>query len=114
MTDNLIRIDSQAAGYKARAAARRSGRITPGTFIREARQRAGKSLDDVTAKIAEHYGARGYIRAELEDLEADRPGDYARLVRALHDHRAFAFDLQTFFNLAAATSASGLDEWAAA
>ena len=113
-----IRIDLQSDARRARRAALRSAeqsqRETPGAYIRRCRERARKTPDQVAEKICAHYGAQHHALRDLADLEADQPGDYARLVRALHAHGAFTFNLPVFYALAAATCDAGLDECDAA
>jgi len=65
-------------------------------------------------RSAPHYGAQHHALRDLANLEADQPGDYSRLVRALHAHGAFAFNLPVFYTLAAATCDAGLDDCHAA
>lgn len=111
----LAYIDDQAAGREARAAALRAsahtGNPTPGAYMRQRRRAAGISRADVAAKVAAHYGARAHIERALEDLEEDRPGNHAALVRSLKYHNAYPFNLAMFAGLAAATCAPSLGEW---
>jgi len=113
-----IRIDAETDARRVRRAALRSAdqsqRETPGAYIRRCRERANKTPEEVAAKICAHYGAQHHALRDLANLEADQPGDYSRLVRALHAHGAFAFNLPVFYTLAAATCDAGLDDCHAA
>lgn len=113
MPDQISRIDNLAAGRKARRAALRSQRQTPGAYIRECRQRARIGTLEVAEAICRQPGEYPGAIAALDALEDDQPGDYAHLVRAMSDHRAFPFDYATFCQLAADTAAPALGEMAA-
>lgn len=114
MTATLVRIADNAAGLKARKAALRSDRDTPGAYLRRCREAAGLSRDQCAEKIVSNLG---YVRstvARLQELENDMPGDYAPLVQSLKTHAVFPFDIQRFFALASATAAPSLGEMDAA
>ena len=78
--------------------------LTPGSYLRECRKRAGKTLDQCAAAIAVRTNDRALAKHDLQRLERDRPGDYGRLVHCLKRHGAFPFDMGTFIALAAETA----------
>ena len=90
---------------------RPSERLTPGAYIRQCRERSGKSIEQCAASIAAAEHDRRHARNDLTLLEDDQPGDYYRLVMALRDRAVVRFDMSTFFSLAAATADSSFDEW---
>ena len=114
----ITRADPLAAPRAARRAvlrsARSSGRETAGAYMRRCRERAGLSIEECAAKIAGAQNERCHARNDLQLLEDDRPGNYYRLARSLHDHRVFGFSLSVFLSLTSATSDASFDEWASA
>lgn len=86
---------------------------TPGGYMKACRQRAGLSIAEVGKKLA--YKRRDLLHAgaDLRRLEANTPGDYGRLVRALREFKAFPFDFATFCALAAETCSIDAEELAA-
>lgn len=86
--------------------------LTPGRYIRECRERAGKTVEECAEAIALAHHDRCHARNDITLLEDDRPGDYYRLVAMLDRAKVFPFDAMTFAVLAAATSDASLDEFA--
>lgn len=87
-------------------------KMTPGVYMKACRKQAGLSKPECARQLAIAAHDRAKAEADLSDLEADRPGDYGRLVQHLKSRAVFRFDLATFSFLAAGTSAAELDEWA--
>lgn len=114
MPPQITRANPLAAPLAARRAVRRSGRETAGAYMRRCRERAGLTIEECAAKIAGQQNDRCHARNDLELLEDDRPGNYYRLARSLHDHRVFGFSMTVFLSLVSATADAGLDEWAGA
>jgi len=78
--------------------------------MRACREAAGLSIARAAQAIASGYDRRGLARNEMEAMEANRPGDYGRLVRVLRDRKVFPFDFGIFSQLCAATSSPELEE----
>lgn len=78
--------------------------LTPGAYMRRCRNAAGVTV----AQAAQAVALRGSDRLRAQDairaLEANRPGDYGRIVSALRDRAAFPFDFGLFASLAAETA----------
>lgn len=89
-----------------------AGKQAPGAYIRECRERAGLSRAQCAARIAVACHDVHRAGADLAALEAERPGDYLRLVQLLRDRKVFAFSFDHFASLAAATADPALDPWA--
>lgn len=87
---------------------------TPGAYMRQCRKRAGKSIKDCADEIALAHHDRLYASHDIQQLEANKPGDYSRLVQQLKERAVFPFDIGTFASLARATADESVDEWAAA
>jgi hypothetical protein len=84
--------------------------LTPGAYMRQCRRAAGLTV----AQCANAVTLRGSARIRAQDairaLEANRPGDYGRIVSALRDRRVFAFDFGLFATLAAETADPDMPE----
>ena len=85
--------------------------LTPGAYMRQCREHAGKSVEQCAGELALQAHDRRFAQEDIARLEADRAGDFYRLARMLKDRAVFAFDMGTFLTLAAATCAPELGEW---
>lgn len=85
--------------------------VTPGSYMKGCRLRAGMSLDACAEKMSHQPAGRIRFMQDMRSLEADRAGDYAYLITQLNRHEPFAFDFGTFTRLAAQTCDASFDEW---
>ena len=86
--------------------------LTPGGYMKACRKRAGLSRIEVSQRIAVDWKSRLEAQMRLADLEANRPGDYSRLIRALRQFAPFPFDFPIFASLAAETCSPELESFA--
>jgi hypothetical protein len=84
--------------------------LTPGSYIRTCRKRAGVTARACAEAIALQPSNRLVAIQDLRRLERDEPGDYGRLVRSLRDRAVFPFDFGIFSALAAETCDPSLDD----
>lgn len=90
--------------------AQRSGtETTTGAYMRQRRERAGLTLSQCAEQIAFTDHDRRVAQSDLENLEANRPGEYLRLVEHLEKREVFPFEMSVFLNLAAATTDATLE-----
>lgn len=85
--------------------------LTPGGYMKACRERAGLSRVDVAQAIAVDWKARLDAQIKLAAMEANRPGDYSRLIRALRQFAPFPFDFGIFASLAAETCSPELESF---
>lgn len=84
--------------------------LTPGSYMRSCRQRAGVTVRACAEAIALQPHNRLVAIRDLRLLERNAPGDYGRLVRSLRDRAVFPFDFGIFSALAAETCDPTLDD----
>ena len=84
--------------------------LTPGRYMRECREAAGKSRVECARAVAQGSSVIARAQREIALMEKDTPGDYGQLVRWLAASKPFAFDLGTFLQLAAATCDADLQD----
>ena len=109
----ITRIADVTRPMRARAAALRSGRETPGAYMKRCREREGRSIEQVADLIASGAYARARAARDIANLEADVPGEYSQLLHALRDHRAVVFNMTVIMSLASATCGEDLGPEAA-
>lgn len=85
--------------------------LTPGGYMKACRERAGLSRVDVAQSIAVDWKARLEAQTKLAAMEANKPGDYSRLIRALRQFAPFPFDFGIFASIAAETCSPELESF---
>lgn len=85
--------------------------LTPGGYMKACRKRAGLTRIEVSERIAVDWKSRLDAQEKLAQLEANKPGDYSRLIEALRHFAPFPFDFGIFITLAAETCSASIEEF---
>lgn len=84
--------------------------MTPGTYIKTCRERAGLSRLECASRLTQTVQGRRDAAIRLAELEGDLPGDYLAFVSGLHEQAVFPFNLGAFMDLAARTCSPEFEE----
>jgi len=87
--------------------------MTPGTYIKNCRERAGLSRLECASRLTQSVQGRRDAAIRLAELEGDLPGDYLAFVSGLRDRAVFPFNMGAFMDLAARTCCHEIEDLAA-